>query len=232
MTRRALVTGGNKGIGLAACRGLAKLGCQVFLGSRDEIRGREALEALRSEGLEVELLILDVQDEASIDSAYEAIKAKTGGLDILVNNAAVYIDEGERALDVDIAKIRETLESNFYGPLMLCRTFLPGMIERGHGRVVNLSSGMGQLSGMGAGSAAYRLSKTALNATTRILAAEVEHPDVKVNAMCPGWVRTDMGGASAHRSPEEGADTILWLATLPEDGPSGGLFRDREPIPW
>ncbi len=231
MTRRALVTGGNKGIGLAACRGLAELGMNVYLGSRDEGRGRAAVELLRSEGCEVDLLILDVSDETSVSAARERTE-KDGGLDLLVNNAAIYIDEGERALEVDIAKIRETLETNLYGPLMLCRAFLPGMVDRGYGRVVNLSSGMGQLEGMGSGSAGYRLSKTALNAMTRILAAEVDHPNVKINTMCPGWVRTDMGGANAHRSPEEGADTIIWLATLPENGPTGGYFRDRKPIPW
>ncbi len=231
MTRRALVTGGNKGIGLAACRGLLDLGLQIYLGSRDEERGRAAVELLRSEGRETELQLLEVSDEASVNAARERIEMD-GGLDVLVNNAAIYVDEGEQALHVDIAKIRETLETNLYGPLMLCRAFLPGMIERGYGRVVNLSSGMGQLEGMSGGSAGYRLSKTALNAMTRILAAEVDHPDVKINTMCPGWVRTDMGGAAAHRSPEEGADTILWLATLPEDGPTGGYFRDRKPIPW
>jgi NAD(P)-dependent dehydrogenase (short-subunit alcohol dehydrogenase family) len=232
MSRVALVTGGNKGIGLAACRGLAKQGYRVFLGSRDEGRGQKAVNSLKDEGLNVDLLLLDVRSESAAKAARKTIEAECAGLDILVNNAAVFIDEGEKALSVDVEKIRETLESNLYGPLYLCRTFLPGMIERGYGRVVNLSSGMGQLSEMSGGNPAYRLSKTSLNGLTKILAAESEHPNVKVNAMCPGWVRTDMGGANAHRSPEEGADTILWLATLPAEGPTGGFFRDRKPISW
>ena len=122
------------------------------------------------------------------------------------------------------------LATNLIGPFLLCQTLIPLM--QGRGRVVNVSSGMGQLSEMGGGFPAYRMSKAGLNALTRIFARELEGTGVKVNAVCPGWVRTDMGGAGAARSVEEGVATTVWLATLPDDGPSGGLFRDRKPIPW
>ena len=152
---------------------------------------------------------------------------------MLVNNAGV---EGSgwstSATDVDLDEVRDLLETNLYGAWRLTQAALPLMRRNGYGRIVNLSSGMGQLSDMGGHAPAYRVSKTGLNALTRMLTAELADENILVNSCCPGWVRTDMGGSNARRSVEEGADTPVWLATLPDDGPRGGFFRDRAPIPW
>jgi NAD(P)-dependent dehydrogenase (short-subunit alcohol dehydrogenase family) len=224
VTRRtALVTGGNRGIGLEVCRQLSRLGCEVLLGCRDLGRGRAAGAEVRATPVE-----LDVGDAASVDRC----AAAHPDIDILVNNAGVYLDRGRAGLEIDEAALRATLETNLIGAWRTSRAWLPGMAARGWGRVVNVSSGMGALADMGAGSLAYRVSKTALNALTRVLAAEHDPRRVKVNAASPGWVRTEMGGPGAPRGVAEGADTIVWLATLTEDGPSGGFLRDRRPIAW
>jgi NAD(P)-dependent dehydrogenase (short-subunit alcohol dehydrogenase family) len=229
----ALVTGANRGIGFEIARQLARGGVQVILTARDEAKGQLAVSRLRKEGLDVNCLRLDVTDAAAIRDLPGTLARDFGGLDILVNNAGVMIDpKGSRVLDSREQTYRATLEANFFGPLLLCQALVPLMLARGGGRVVNLSSGMGQLCDMGPGSPAYRVSKAALNALTRTLAAELKGRNVLVNALCPGWVRTHMGGAEAPRSVEQGADTAVWLATLPDDGPSGGFFRDRQPIPW
>ena len=131
-----------------------------------------------------------------------------------------------------IEDFETTLATNFYAPLRLCQALVPLMRKRGYGRVVNLSSGMGQLDEMSDGWAAYRVSKTALNALTRMVADATRGEGILVNSVCPGWVRTDMGGSSATRGVEKGAQTAVWLASLPDDGPTGGFFRDRQPIPW
>ena len=230
--RIAIVTGANRGIGLEICRQLSREGIYVILTSRDETKGQAAREELAADGLEVGTHLLDVTDPASVRRLADFVRLEHGGLDILVNNAGIGIDDQASLLDVDLEVIRRTLDTNLYGPLLLCQALMPSMKERGYGRIVNLSSGMGQLSEMGSGSPAYRLSKTALNALTAILAAELQGTNVLVNAMCPGWVRTDMGGPDAPRSVEQGADTALWLATLPDGGPQGGYFRDREAIAW
>lgn len=232
MATIALVTGGNRGIGLAACEGLAKLGMHVLMGSRDLSKGEAAAAALRQKGLGVEAIQLDVTDDESIEQARQVIQKKQGRLDVLVNNAAILIDETSNILRLPIEIMRETMEVNFYGPLMLCQAFLPMMQQQRYGRVVNVSSQAGQLSTMGNYAPAYSISKTALNALTVMFAAAMHGGDIKINAMCPGWVRTDMGGRNASRSPEQGADTIVWLATLPKDGPTGGFFRDRKPVAW
>ncbi len=229
--RTALVSGGNRGIGLEVCRQLGRLGHRVLLGARDLDRGGRAAGELRAQdGLDVTVVPLDVADPESVARA--ARDHGAGGVDILVNNAGVALDAGRRPLELDEAVFRATLEVNLLGAFRLCRAFLPGMAARGWGRVANVSSGMGQLGEMGGGSLAYRASKTGLNALTQVLAREVDGAAVKVNAACPGWVRTDMGGPGAARDVEQGAETIVWLATLPADGPTGGLFRDRRPIPW
>lgn len=228
----AIVTGGNRGIGLEIGRQLARRGLRVLLTARDRSRGQESAAALRDEGLDVDFQRLDVTDQTSVRRLVKDVADHLGRADVLVNNAAIYVDRGHSAVEVDLALVRQTMETNFYGPLRLCRLFVPLMQRHGYGRVVNVSSRMGSLHHMGGRSLAYRTSKTALNALTRVLAAELRGSNILVNSVDPGWVRTDMGGVHATRSVEEGADTAVWLATLPDDGPTGGFFRDRQPAEW
>jgi NAD(P)-dependent dehydrogenase (short-subunit alcohol dehydrogenase family) len=230
--RIALVTGANRGLGFETCRQLTRLGLHVILTSRDPRRGEQAAAALTGQSSTVDFHPLDVTDEDSIAALQTFVDRQYGRLDVLVNNAGVYLDESVSVFDVPMHEFRLTMETNFYGPLTLCRVIVPLMKKHGYGRVVNVSSGFGSVSEPGGYVASYRVSKVALNALTRIVAAEVNPREIKVNAVDPGWVRTDMGGRSAPRSVEQGAETIVWLATLPHDGPSGGFFRDKRPIPW
>lgn len=231
--RIALVTGSNRGLGREIARGLAGLGLHVIVASRDLAAGELVAAELRADGLEAEAQPLEVSSDDSVATLARRIATAHGRIHVLVNNAGVLLDGYEDSvLDLSLDTLRATLETNLFGALRVTQAFVPAMLEAGYGRVVMLSSGMGQLSDMQAGAAAYRLSKTALNALTRTLAAECAGTNVKVNAMCPGWCQTDMGGPNATRSAAEGADTALWLATLPDDGPSSGLFRDRRAIPW
>jgi NAD(P)-dependent dehydrogenase (short-subunit alcohol dehydrogenase family) len=218
----ALVSGASRGIGAEIAHELAvEHGFLVFAGARDpdDVAAADGVEPIR----------LDVTDQATIEAARDAIRSGAGRLDSLVNNAGVY-GEPVGAADYDLEDAHQVLEVNTFGPWRLIEAFLPLLRESSQPRIVNVSSGAGQLSDMNGGRAAYRVSKAGLNALTRTLASDERW--VKVNTMCPGWVRTDMGGSSATRSVEEGADTAVWLATLPDDGPSGGFFRDRKPIPW
>ncbi len=231
----AVVTGGNRGIGFETCRQLAKQDIKVILTSRDEAKGKAAAEKLQAEGLDVSNYQLDVTDAESIKRLAQFIKGNFGRLDILVNNAGVlqdYAESNGSIFNLKISTLQNTLETNTFGPLLLCQALIPLMKEHNYGRVVNVSSGAGQLHDMNTGYPSYRISKTALNAVTRIVANELEGTNILVNAVCPGWVRTDMGGQNAPRTPEQGADTIVWLATLPENGPTSGFFRDRKPIDW
>ena len=231
--RIVVVTCGNRGIGFEICRQLAKRGLHVVLTARSAAKGRAAAAVLRDEGLEVEPRQLDVTSARSIKALATHLDKRHGRLDVLVNNAGVLLDpRGSRLLDSKVNTYRDTLETNLFGPLMLCQALVPLMRKNGYGRIVNLSSRLGQLSDMGTGTPAYRISKTALNALTRTLAAELRDTNILVNSMCPGWVKTDMGGPKAPRTPEAAADTAVWLATLPDGGPSGGFFRDRQPLPW
>ena len=236
VTRTALVSGANRGIGFEIVRQLARLGVLAVIGARDPQDGAKAAEKLQSEGLEVPVVALDVDREESAAEAVAEVKRLYGRLDILVNNAAILVDEpgGFNASFFDLKSdtVRRTMETNLLGPIRLIQAALPLMREQGYGRIVNVSSIAGQLTEMGSGYPAYRMSKAALNALTRLTASEIGAGDIKINSMCPGWVRTDMGGANADRSVEEGADTAVWLATLPEDGPTGGFFRDRKPLAW
>lgn len=230
--RLALVTGANRGIGFEICRQLAKRGIRVLLTARDERKGRQAAARLTQDGTDVQFHQLDVTDDESVGRLVKFVEAEFGGVDILVNNAGVYPDEGVPGLTIDLDTVRRTLEVNAYGPLRLCQALVPLMRRRRYGRIVNVSSGAGSLTEMGGRTLAYRVSKVSLNAITRILADEVRGSGILINAMCPGWVRTEMGGRHATRSVEEGADTAIFLATLPDTGPTGGFFRDRKPIPW
>lgn len=232
-TRIALVTGANKGIGLEIVRQLARLGMMTVIGARNKAKGEEAAASLRPEGLDAPVVEIDVSSPDSVRAGFAEVTRMFGRLDVLVNNAGVMLDRETTLTTIGEDVIAATFVTNVLGPLRMMQLALPGMTERGYGRVINLSSGMGQLAEMGGGYLAYRLSKTALNTLTRVAAAEAAAtPNVKINSMCPGWVKTDMGGANATRSLAEGADTAVWLATLPDDGPSGGFFRDRKPIAW
>ena len=237
MNRIAVVTGGNRGIGLETCRQLAHLRMTVILGARDADKGRAAAQQLREHGLSVEFQLLDVTDPNHVAACAEMLRERFGRVDVLVNNAGIFPDpfpDGTAAssvLNADVDTLRAAMEVNLYGPLRMCQALVPMMKEHDYGRVVNLSSGMGQLSDMNGCCPGYRTSKTALNALTRILADELQGTNVLVNSLCPGWVRTDMGGPDATREIPDGADTVVWLATLPDGGPAGGFFRDRQPIP-
>lgn len=230
MTRTALVTGANRGIGRAAALALGRAGLQIIATSR---RDPEAVaDELRDAGVDARGARLDVGDPDSVERCSRALAENGNAVDVLVCNAGVLIDSGG-VLDVDDQTLRDTLEVNLLGAWRCARAFVPAMLDRGYGRVVMVSSAAGQVTDTSAYAPAYSVSKAALNLLTRKLAIEARgHGDVKVNAMCPGWVATDMGGAGAPRTPEQAADTIVWLATLPADGPSDGFFRDREPIAW
>jgi NAD(P)-dependent dehydrogenase (short-subunit alcohol dehydrogenase family) len=218
----ALVSGASRGIGAEIARQLAAdHGFLVLAGARDP----DDVE----EGEGIVPIELDVTDQATVDAAQEQVGSDPGHLDALVNNAGVYGDP-IGVVDYDLDRAHEVLEVNTFGPWRLIEAFVPLLRRSLRSRIVNVSSGAGQLSEMNGGRAAYRVSKAGLNALTRTLASD--EPGIKVNTMCPGWVRTDMGGSAAPRSVEEGADTAVWLATLPDDGPSGGFFRNRKPIPW
>jgi NAD(P)-dependent dehydrogenase (short-subunit alcohol dehydrogenase family) len=226
VTRTALVTGANRGIGLETARQLAAAGLRVVMGSRDEEAGRRAAEGLTGE---VRVEQLDVSDQASVSGCAERLSADGVEVDVLVNNAAIYVTTPLLAADEDA--LMETMQVNLIGPWRVARAFVPDMRDRGWGRVVNVSTGYAHFADRAPEAGIYGLSKAALNALTRMIAAEAG-PGVKVNSMSPGWVATDMGGAGAPTSPEEGADTAVWLATLPDDGPTDGFFYRRQQIAW
>ncbi|MEL6657844.1 MAG: SDR family oxidoreductase [Bacteroidota bacterium] len=227
----ALVTGANRGIGLEVVRQLAALGHTVILTSRNREKGEAALASIQKASYDIVYHQLDVTDTRSIDTIKQWIVDQYGRLDILVNNAGINYDTWHQALSADLQECRQTMEANLFGPWHLCQALIPLMRSEGRGRVVNVSSGAGALNGMGGGTPAYSISKAGLNVLTIKLAAGTRG-DVLVNAVCPGWVRTDMGGSQAPRSVSEGAKGIVWAATLPTGGPSGGFFRDGKRIEW
>lgn len=234
-TKIALVTGANKGIGLETCRQLAQFGYTVLLTSRNQEAGKAAANELAKHGTDVRHVPMDVTSQKSIQACAAWVNTEFGALHALVNNAGIMPDSSKRGasvFDARLSLMRESFETNTLGPLAVAQALVPLMRRGNYGRIVNVSSSMGQLSEMDGMYPGYRVSKTALNAVTRMLASELDGTNIKTNSACPGWVRTEMGGPDAPRSPEQGADTIVWLATLPDDGPSGGFFRDRKPIPW
>ena len=229
----AIVTGGNRGIGREIARQLAKQDIIVVIGVRDAEAGDRTAAELKGEGVAIHSQLLDVNDTKSVRRFVENVEKSYGAPGILVNNAGVYPEKTDAKLvDTKTSVWRETFETNLFGAVRMCREVVPFMKKLRQGRIVNMSSGLGQLHQMGEGSPAYRVSKAALNALTRTLAAEVAGSGILVNSMSPGWVRTSMGGDEAPRTVEEGADTAVWLATLPSNGPTGQFFRDRKPIPW
>jgi NAD(P)-dependent dehydrogenase (short-subunit alcohol dehydrogenase family) len=227
----ALISGANRGIGREIARQLAELGHHVIVTARDADAAAEAAAALSDGGrLLLQAEQLDVTDPGSVESLGERVRREPGRLDVLVNNAGVMGEVGTNVATAPLDDAHYTVETNLFGAWRLTQAVIPLLRRSQAARIVNVSSGAGQLSDMNGGYPGYRVSKAALNALTRVLSNE-EH-GILVNSMCPGWVRTDMGGAGASRSVEEGADTAVWLATLPDDGPTGGFFRNREPIPW
>jgi len=229
----ALVTGANKGIGLEIVRQLAKAGFRVFLTARDRQRGEEASKTLQQDGLSVEFLQLDVADETSIDKLAKELPSQIDHLDVLVNNAGIYLDASNASvLEVEPTLILQTLQTNTLGPLRLTQKLVPLLAKSNAGKVINVSSGGGQLTDMSDWAPAYSLSKTALNAVTGMMAAALRDKHIVVNSICPGWVRTDMGGSGASRSVQQGADTVTWLATEAPSDLTGKFLRDRKVIPW
>ena len=237
--RIAVVTGGNRGIGFEICRQLAQKGIRVILTSRDEAKGLDACKKLELEELSVRYFPLDVIHAVDINRLWGFLQKEFGRCDILVNNAGVFLDKKgphdsafPSIFNASTETIRQTMETNVYGPLLLCQAIIPLMRKNNYGRIINMSSGLGQLSEMNGGYPAYRMSKTCLNVLTRVLNDETQGTNILVNSACPGWVKTDMGGSGATRSVQDGADTAVWLATLPNGGPRGKFFRDRKEIPW
>ena len=230
--RLAVVTGANRGLGLETCRQLLAQGLRVAMAGRDEDATERARRSLGPSSERAIAVKMDVTDTATIEAAHRLIADRVGEADILVNNAAVLIFDSAEPLAIPPDAYRETFETNVFGVIETCRIFVPAMAERGYGRIVNVSSGAGQLSKMSTYAPAYSMSKAALNAFTRLLAATYRGRGVLANAVDPGWVRTDMGGPSAPRSVQQGVETTVWLATLPHDGPTGGFFRDKHAIDW
>lgn len=236
MKKIAIVTGANRGLGLATSEALAQRGFKVIMAMRNPDKAQNAVNGLKMKNLDVVVMKLDLSQEKSINDFVEAIRKEYGFVDVLVNNAGILIDSedgGNSSLfKTKASTIQKTFNTNTLGPFLLTQKIFPMMKQEGYGRIVNVSSGMAQLSESQTASAAYRLSKTALNMVTNLFASEVQGSDICVNSVSPGWVRTDMGGPNADRSVEQGIKGILWAATLPKGGPNGGFFRDSDPLSW
>ncbi|PYL24348.1 MAG: short-chain dehydrogenase [Verrucomicrobia bacterium] len=229
--KTALVTGANKGIGREVARQLAGRGFHVFIGARNPVAGRAAAQAVATIGGKTTFLKIDVADNASVTAAAREFSKVADHLDVLVNNAGIIVDGDNAVLKISDELFRRTLETNTLGALRVTRAFAPLLAKSKAPRVINVSSGGGQLTGGADGWApAYCISKTALNGVTSQLATAL--PKFAINSVCPGWVRTDMGGQGATRSVEEGADTIVWLATDARQNLTGKFLRDRKEIPW
>ena len=235
----AVVTGANRGIGFEICKQLLDHQYHVILTARNAEKGQSACQTLATQNPNIEFFPLDVTSQQDAEALSRYLEEKWHRCDVLVNNAGIFPDARDdlenhwpSILTADLDTIRTGMETNAYGALRLCQYIVPLMQKNKYGRIVNMSSGMGQLTDMNGCCAAYRISKTALNVITRVLADELKGTNILVNSMCPGWVKTDMGGKGATREIPEGADSAVWLATLPDNGLSGLFFRDRKPIPW
>jgi NAD(P)-dependent dehydrogenase (short-subunit alcohol dehydrogenase family) len=228
----ALVTGGNRGIGLELCKQLAENGFRVLLGCRDIEKGKAAAAKLKESSFDVTPVELDVHNPDTLKKAVHVVGNSFGKLDVLINNAGVFPDRNYSLVELESGILEGAMGTNFFGPYHMIRSFLPLMEKNNYGRIINVSSGFGQMREMShPGNGSYKISKLALNGLTQVLASEVSG-NIKINAVCPGWVRTDMGGPNAPRSVEEAAQSILWLTEIKEDGPNGGFFRDGEEISW
>jgi len=227
----ALVTGANRGLGFETCRQLAQLGLTVILSARDLTKGEVAAKQLIERGLDVIFYELDVLNQSHMNRIIRQIEQRFGRLDVLVNNAAILYDTWQSAVNAELEIVNQALASNLFGPWKLSQLCIPLMKRNNYGRIVNVSSGAGSLHYMGSGSPAYSVSKAALNAFSRILAADLHGTGILVNSIDPGWVATDMGGRGG-RPVEDGAKGIVWAATLPDNGPSGGFFFDGKHAPW
>jgi NAD(P)-dependent dehydrogenase (short-subunit alcohol dehydrogenase family) len=230
--RFVLITGANRGIGRETARQLARRGFHVVIAARDEVTGREAAKTINTAGGKATFLSLDVSSSASVQAAAGGFSKVAGHLDVLINNAAIYPDRGQTVLTLPRARLEQTFQTNTFGPLEVTQAFLPFLRKAAAARVINVSSGYGQLDGLSPDQPSYCLSKLALNGLTLMLARALRADRIAVNSMCPGWVRTDMGGPDADRSVEEGADTAVWLADEAPHGLTGKFFRDRQEIPW
>ena len=227
MKKVVLITGANRGIGLEAARQMKAKKYEVLLTSRNMEDGERA-----ARDLGVSFHQLDVLSAKSIEALKSQVETEFGRLDALINNAGILIDRKDHILDISEEKLRTTLDTNTYAPLALTRAFLPMMLEENYGRVVNVSSVLGQISSFNDYTPAYRLSKLALNGITLMLADAVKGKNILINSIHPGWVKTDMGGAEAPLGLDAGARGLVWAATLPDDGPQGGFFQDGKRMDW
>jgi NAD(P)-dependent dehydrogenase (short-subunit alcohol dehydrogenase family) len=227
----ALVTGANRGLGFETCRQLARLGLTVILSARDFNKGDVAAKQLVERGLDVIFYELDMLNQSHMNRITRQIEQRFGRLDVLVNNAAILYDTWQSTLNANLEVVSQALTTNLFGPWRLSQLCIPLMKRNNYGRIVNVSSGAGSLHYMSCGTPAYSVSKAALNAFSRILAADLHGTGILVNSVDPGWVATDMGGRGG-RPVEDGAKGIVWAATLPDNGPSGGSFFDGKPAPW
>jgi NAD(P)-dependent dehydrogenase (short-subunit alcohol dehydrogenase family) len=225
--KRALITGGNRGIGFAIAQGLLAQGWQVIITARSFENAKTAAAKLSSHVIPLEL---EATNDDSIVQAFQTLSQQIDSLDVLINNAGIYPDAGVNILTIDRTLMTHTLDTNTLGPLRVTQAFLPLLEKSTDARVINLSSGYGELDGLSAEVPSYCLSKLALNGVTIMLSQALQDKEIAVNSMCPGWVRTDMGGASAPRSPEQGADTAIWLATAAPRSQTGKFWRDRKEI--
>lgn len=230
--RVAIVTGANRGLGQAIVRGLAQHGLHVVLTARDGRAAQQAAELMATEGFSVSAHQLDVTDPASVVRAMADAGYTYGRLDVLINNAAVAIDRQQTASTADMERVRVTLDANIMGAWRCCTAAIPEMKKNGYGRIVNVTTHLSLFANMGTGSVSYRVSKAGLNALTCVLAAELHEENILVNAASPGKVDTRLAYGKADRSPEDAADDFVWLATLPDDGPTGGLFHKRQSLAW
>ena len=231
MEKIALVSGSNRGIGYATVKELLNRGYKVILTARSEENGKKAFDKLKSLG-ELYFHQLDVANDDSVKNIAEYIEKTFGHLDILINNAGINYDKWHWAYNADLEEVHETIETNLFGAWRLAQAFIPMMKKQQYGRIVNVSSGVGALTRMAEGMPGYSISKAAMNVLTIKLAHELKDDNIFVNSVCPGWVRTDMGGMEAFRSPEKGAETIVWAAELDNNGPTGKFFRDMKEIEW